>query len=461
MSDFTVNIDSTLDLSKAESQMAAFLNKYKSTPLKVDVQLDTKSINIGNLGKQIQGSLNNSVKGIKIKGLEVDAVDFAKQKQKIQNEISNISNEMKKGISNISTKDSSKWATRYVNQQQKEYQKIINAEQKFQSNLQQSQERYKSLKNKDISKYSDTASYAQIKSNLEKIKSLQSDISSLESKNDSESIIKKNSALKEMNSLLGKSETAYNNLVKPIGTFEAMTASNKTTAWIKNNTKAMKKMGATFDSIAQKQANATTKGELEQYNKEFQSLVATANSKGLTGKSWFDEFKRAGGAIAQFTGIYGVLQRIPQTIGSAITELKEMDSILTEISKVSDMTDIQLQKLGKDSFDYASQYGKKVSDYLQGVTEMNRSGFYGQQGIDLANTSVLAQAAGDMNADVANSYLLATNAAYEYAGSAKKLNAVLDGQNMINKMVMLYRNIWLHNWLLSWNTQRWAIGRIS
>ncbi|NDO67372.1 hypothetical protein FMM80_00930 [Schaedlerella arabinosiphila] len=77
------------------------------------------------------------------------------------------------------------------------------------------------------------------------------------------------------------------------------------------------------------------------------------------------------------------------------------------------MSSSQLKELGKNSFDYANKYGKNVTDYLEGVTEMNRSGYYGQQGIDLANTSVLAQAAGDMSANVANAYLLATNAAYK------------------------------------------------
>lgn len=40
-----------------------------------------------------------------------------------------------------------------------------------------------------------------------------------------------------------------------------------------------------------------------------------------------------------------------------------------------------------------------------------------------------------------DSYLLASNAAYNYQGNVEKLNAVLDGQNEINKMVSLYGNI--------------------
>lgn len=219
--------------------------------------------------------------------------------------------------------------------------------------------------------------------------------------------------------------------VKPFSQLDATTASNKTLTWLKNNSKAAKDYGDRLKELAELQRTATNADDLKSYTKEVNAIKAEASALGKTGNSFASEFKRAASQIGQFAGIYGGWQLIGNSIKESVSDLKEMDSILTEISKVSDMTASQLNQLGKDAFGYASKYGKKVTDYLQGVTEMNRSGFYGQQGIDLANTSVLAQAAGDMTADVANSYLLATNAAYEYAGSAKKLNEVLDGQNMI------------------------------
>src|SRR5699024_3640996 len=110
---------------------------------------------------------------------------------------------------------------------------------------------------------------------------------------------------------------------------------------------------------------------------------------------------------------------------------KEIDSILTEISKTSDLTNSQIQELGANSFEAASQWGRTAKDYLLGVQEMSRSGYYGDQAEKMAQTSILAQAAGDLDADMANSYLLASNAAYQYQGNVEKLNALLDGQNMI------------------------------
>ena len=109
-----------------------------------------------------------------------------------------------------------------------------------------------------------------------------------------------------------------------------------------------------------------------------------------------------------------------------------METIKTEISNKSNSTVTQLKESSNASFDIASEYGRKATDYLTAVQEMSRSGFYGKQGEAMAELSMLGQAAGDMTSDVSNSYLLATSAAYDYAGSVEKLNTVLDGQNLIS-----------------------------
>lgn len=227
---------------------------------------------------------------------------------------------------------------------------------------------------------------------------------------------------------LGNSITSVS---KSFSKIDAVTASNKTLTWLKNNSRAAKVYVDQLKEIAESQRKATSDSELTSLNKDFNKTVSEAKLLGLTGKSFTAEFKRAFSQIAQFTQIYGGIENVIQTIQNSVIELKNVDSILTEISKTSDMTTDQLTKLGETSFDSASKWGKKASDYLLGIQEMSRSGYYGKQAEQMAETSILAQAAGDLNSDVANSYLLASNAAYQYSGNVQKLNALLDGQNMI------------------------------
>lgn len=218
---------------------------------------------------------------------------------------------------------------------------------------------------------------------------------------------------------------------KSFSKIDAVSASNKTLTWLKNNSRAAKVYGDQLEEIAESQRKATSNQELTSLNKDVNKIVSEAKLLGLTGKSFTAEFKRAFSQIAQFTQIYGGIENVIQSIQNSVIELKNVDSILTEISKTSDMTSTQLAKLGETSFDSASKWGKKASDYLLGIQEMSRSGYYGKQAEQMAETSILAQAAGDLNSDVANSYLLASNAAYQYSGNVEKLNALLDGQNMI------------------------------
>ena len=111
----------------------------------------------------------------------------------------------------------------------------------------------------------------------------------------------------------------------------------------------------------------------------------------------------------------------------AVSELVEIDSMLTKISKSANLTEKQMEKLGDNAFEAASKYGKSAANYLAGVKEMYRSGF--DNAGEMAELSLLAQAAGDMTAASANDYLKAADAAYHFQGNIEALNAVLDSQN--------------------------------
>lgn len=204
--------------------------------------------------------------------------------------------------------------------------------------------------------------------------------------------------------------------------------------WLEKNTKATKsarKEVKGYIDYVNKQGSSLTSGAFKEVAQNFNSVNSKMMAQGKLGSSFISETGRAFKAIAQFAYTYGIIQDVFNKVGDAVKELREVDTILTEISKTSDLTDSQLKQLGETSFESASKFGKKASEYLIGVQEMSRSGFVGKQAEELAQLSILGQAAGDMSTDVSNAYLLATNAAYGYQGSVQKLNDVLDGQNMI------------------------------
>lgn len=204
--------------------------------------------------------------------------------------------------------------------------------------------------------------------------------------------------------------------------------------WLDNNTKATKKYGEQIKELIDKMKNLDeqmTKSESNDLTAKMKGIQINARNSGLLGNTTIDKLKAAWQKFGGWSIATGSLMQGANKVKKAVSEMKDIDDIITEISKTSDLTTEQLKTLGTTSYDKASKYGKKATDYLSGVEEMSRSGFYGDKGEALAQSSLLAQAAGDMTSDLANKYVLATNAAYKYEGSAEKINAVLDGQNSI------------------------------
>lgn len=201
----------------------------------------------------------------------------------------------------------------------------------------------------------------------------------------------------------------------------------------KNNTKMTRTMKKDLDAMYKSLINGTnlSEKEVKELRHQFNQLKLDVREAGRLGKSFGDSVKQGMESFSTWLPASQLIMTGVNKTQEAITELIELDNILTEISKTSDLTKKELRELGDIAYDSASKLGRNASDYLTAVQEMSRSGFVGKQAEGMAEQSLLAQTAGDLNAELANNYVLATNAAYKLNGEVTKLNSVLDGQNNI------------------------------
>ena len=213
---------------------------------------------------------------------------------------------------------------------------------------------------------------------------------------------------------------------------QRLSLANTIEAWNQKNTRATKEVRAENDRYVTSLRDLNTQmtklqfGQIQTGFKQTENSMRTLNRLGASLK---DQMKQAANSFTQWISVSSAIMGVVYNTKQAVSELKDLDDILTEISKTSDLTTEQLKNLGDTAFDTASKYGKKASDYLTGVQEMYRAGFDNAE--QMAELSVLAQSAGDMDATLSNNYLMATNAAYKYKGSIEDLNNVLDSQNYI------------------------------
>lgn len=114
----------------------------------------------------------------------------------------------------------------------------------------------------------------------------------------------------------------------------------------------------------------------------------------------------------------------------AIQTMKEVDSELVNIQKVTGSTDAEMAKLTDRAYQMASAYGRTATEVLSASTEFARAG-YGDQIESLSEMSILLQNVGDVSSETANKFLLSVDAAWKLGGSEKELMAVMDGLNEI------------------------------
>lgn len=213
---------------------------------------------------------------------------------------------------------------------------------------------------------------------------------------------------------------------------QRVTATNTIQTWASNNTKAMKVWGNEINNIITKLSSIDdlTRDDFDNLKKQFKQIQSQARATGNLGLSPAGKLTKAWDKFGGWSLATGSLMGFVHKTKEAVTELKQVDTLLTEISKTAeDLSKTDLKLLGNDSFDEASKYGRKSTDYLYSVQEMSRAGYNNRK--EMSELSLLAQSAGDLTSELANDYLIASDAAYGYQGNVEKLTSLLDSQNQV------------------------------
>ena len=432
------------------------LNKAMNT---LEVTYDNMSSKLRNSGKSLNPFINAknemSTMDKTIEGISLEFDKLSSKPDDVANAIKELS--VQQDMVNSFTIGTMEWADAYGHLQQM----IVNVTKDI-SNLQKAQsskslqprideiQLSKAGKNKKNQNYD-----YQIDTEIKKLKDLgftdeevaqkvkiltnaQAELKRVMDSNDFDSVASKNKAIiesdKERTIALNQVRTAYGQLKNDTSQYYNLSKQTKLSTdiqnWLSKNSRASKEAKEALNAYYRELSGGRVSVDrLDYIEKELKNLDATQRGLGKLGKNLKDQFKEAGASFTQWLSVSSAIMLGVSKTKEAISELIELDSILTEISKTSDLTNQQLKELGNTAFDSASKYGRSAADYLTGVQEMYRAGFKNAE--EMAELSLLAQAAGDMESNSANDYLMATNAAYNYKGSVEELNKVLDSQNYI------------------------------
>ena len=114
----------------------------------------------------------------------------------------------------------------------------------------------------------------------------------------------------------------------------------------------------------------------------------------------------------------------------ALSTLKEVDSELVTIQKVTDLSESQIKSLTQTVYGLASAYGRTADELLSMTSTFARAGFQSQLE-QMTELAALTQNVGDLTGDEASKFIVAANAAWKLEGNVDKLTAIIDGMNEV------------------------------
>ena len=127
------------------------------------------------------------------------------------------------------------------------------------------------------------------------------------------------------------------------------------------------------------------------------------------------------------------IKTLSDQIQYAFSQLREVDTILTDIRRLdATLSESDLADIGKKAYAAADKYGQNVTDYLSTVRFLTQAGY--KNAAELADLTLSLQNAGDLTADLAQTYITAADHAYDLNGNIQQLRTTLDGANNISNL---------------------------
>ena len=187
-----------------------------------------------------------------------------------------------------------------------------------------------------------------------------------------------------------------------------------------------KKVTIGVDSSSYKEANQAQQEYAEGQENVAKGTKEVTKQTGLLGDS-------LGNVAAKMLAwqVMGRLISAPlRAITNSVKELKEVDTQLVTIRKVTGATVEEAKDLADTAYEVGAKLGAAASEYLDAVAQFAKAG-YADRAEDLGELAIITAKVGDTTQETANQFLLSVDKAYQFSGSIEELTRVLDGANEI------------------------------
>ena len=187
---------------------------------------------------------------------------------------------------------------------------------------------------------------------------------------------------------------------------------SKIDVWLKNNSAAAKKFGAELREI-QAQLKGTDAVDLKALRAQFQETTRQAKILGLTGKSLKDQFSQTFKTLGMYFSSTALIMRGVQYVRQMYDNVLKVDTAMTGLYRVTNLTGEQYAKLYDDMTESAKKYGSTLDDIINSTASWVRLGFDANTAEGLSEVTAMYQHVTDLDNSTAVKNLVTAYKGYQ------------------------------------------------
>lgn len=174
----------------------------------------------------------------------------------------------------------------------------------------------------------------------------------------------------------------------------------------------------------------TTESEFNVATDKINALKKSISAQGLEGKTIFSELGRGFKQIGQFVGTYGGIQYGMQAIGKMVTNVRDVNSAMIELQKVSDASSGEIKSYYGNAAKSAQKYGASIDDVISSTADWSRLGYGLEDAKKLSDATTLIQKVGDnMTQESSSEGLISTLKGFRM--EADEVGKIIDSVNEV------------------------------
>lgn len=177
-------------------------------------------------------------------------------------------------------------------------------------------------------------------------------------------------------------------------------------SWLKNNSAAAVDFGDQLESIRARIKQCNDSASLNNLKSEFQQVKLEAQIADKATMTFGDRLKNQFRQYASYVGIAGVFMQGSQAVQMMAQNVLEVDTAMTGLYRVTDLTAAQYDKLYSDMIASSKEYGTTLTDTINATADWVRAGYDADTSLQLADVTAMYQHISDLDYDEASKNLL-------------------------------------------------------